>query len=378
MQLSERFLNFVQLQLHSFESEADIQHLVVYIAQSKNGEAPTLEDIGQWPNLGKALPPVESDPELRAPSPERRWYPLQDGSILLGVLRAERFGVDHGWSETLDQHLQAAASALAECLCLELESRRLLDELTRQREQVGLMVHQLRNPLAALRTYAQLLLRKLGPESKHRTLVEGLLSEQEQLNRYISALDEMSEAKLPASNEMSAPLLLPPLLSKGESLTFRSLLTPLIERAAANAHLEGRKWFGPAHWPEWTMKPRAASDGMIAEIVANLLQNAFRYSPTTSSIGLYINEQGLCVWDGGAPILKADRERIFQKGVRGKNIGSLPGSGIGLALGRQLAEQLGGNLQLIIPPLEVDSSLPREGNAFFLTLNSKQLQEIEA
>ena len=37
-----------------------------------------------------------------------------------------------------------------------------------QRLQLNLMVHQLRNPLAALRTYAQLLLRRLGPDSDHR------------------------------------------------------------------------------------------------------------------------------------------------------------------------------------------------------------------
>ena len=375
MKLSERFLNLVQQQLISFDFEADVQHLVVYVAQSKDGQSPSLEAVGQWPIGGKPLPPVESDPDLRTPSPDRRWYPLQDGSILLGVLRAERFDSDQVWPERLDQRLKATAGALAECLGLELERRRIFNELSAQREQIGLMVHQLRNPLAALRTYAQLLLRRLGPESNHRSLVEGLLSEQDQLNRYISALDELSQVKLPAPNGSASPLLLPPVLSKGPSLKIRDLLNPLIERAAATAHLQGRNWYSPPKWPSWTNDQRSSGDGVIAEIVANLLENAFRYSSSTSPIGLYINAEGLCVWDGGTRIAIDERERIFQKGVRGKSIDRLPGTGLGLALGRQLANQLGGELELIIPPSTVDSSLPEEGNAFFLKLIAKSQRE---
>ncbi len=371
MQLSERFLNLVQQQLESFESEADIQQLVVYVTQSKGGESPSLEAVGQWPNLGKVLPPVETDPDLRAPSSDRRWYPLQDGSILLGVLRAERFAVDQVWPETLDQRLQATAAALAQCLGLELDRRRLLEELSHQREQIGLMVHQLRNPLAALRTYAQLLLRRLGPESNHRSLVEGLISEQDQLDRYVSALDELSQAKLPSTNGSPAPLLLPPVLSKDPALNVRSLLNPLIDRASATAGLQGRKWYGPSRWPAWTEHQRPSGDGVIAEIVANLLENAFRYSDRNTPIGLYINEEGLCVWDGGTSIPNNEREKIFQKGVRGKNVDKRSGSGLGLALGRQLSEQLGGELTLMKTPADIDSSLPEEGNAFYLKLIPK-------
>ena len=94
MKLSDRFLNLVQQQLFSFEGENSLQRLVVYVAQARDGQEPSLEVVGQWPSSAKALTSVESAQELRTPSPDRRWYPLQEGSILLGVLRAERFGVD--------------------------------------------------------------------------------------------------------------------------------------------------------------------------------------------------------------------------------------------------------------------------------------------
>ncbi len=376
MQLSERFLNLVKQQLNSFEAEPCLKQIVVYIAQTRDGQNPSLEAVGEWPNNGKGLPPVEADLELRAPSPDRRWYPLQDGSILLGVLRAERLRSDQAWPEGLDLRLQATSAAIAECLCLDRDRMKLLDQLSEQREQIGVMVHQLRNPLAALGTYAKLLLRRLGPESKHLSLVEGLLSEQAQLNRYVSALDQLSQFKLPSPAGTTAPLLLPPVLSNSSSLNIRSLLEPLIERSSVTANLQSRQWFAPSNWPIWTEKEIPLGDGIVAEIVANLLENAFRYSSPCSSIGLKLSEQGLCVWDEGTPIAQEERERIFEKGYRGKASDQLSssGSGFGLALALQLAEKLGGDLSLIKKPKDFDQSLPDKGNAFVLTLPLKEEQ----
>ena len=368
MKLSERFLDLVNQQLTSFKFETEIDSLVVYIAQTRDDQAPTLEAVGYWPIVEKVLPPVELDPSLRAPSADRRWYPLQDGSILLGVLRVERVPVNEKWSDSLDQRLQATASSLAQCLGLELDRARLLDELTEKREQIGLMVHQLRNPLTALRTYAQLLLRRLGPENKDRDLVEGLLTEQAQLNRYISALDLLSQEKLPSKVGNPSPLLLPPVLPDASSCNFRSLLEPLIDRSAARAKLQGRKWEGPSFWPEWAEKVRPLEEGIIAEIVANLLENAFLYSEKPATIGLHFNDKGLCVWDAGKPIQINDRKRIFEKGFRGSNSNNKLGSGLGLSVGRQLAIQMGGSLDLIEFPIDFDASLPDQGNAFVIYL----------
>lgn len=379
MQLSNRFLNLAQQQLNSFEAEAPLTQLVVYIAQAKDGHPPSLEAVSQWPTTrNNSLPPVEADPELRAASPDRRWYPLQEGTILLGVLRAEKLLTAPSWPARLDRRLQATAGALTQCLSLELDRNRLSKELAEQREQISLMVHQLRNPLAALRTYAQLLMKRLEPDNRNQTLVKGLLSEQAQLDRYISSLDQIGQDKCSIQPGINAPLLLPPLLPQATDLTLRSLITPLIERAAATATLQGRHWHGPSHWPAWTDQLRPSGDGVIAEVVANLLENAFRYSPTGSAIGLHLQQNGLCVWDSGSPIAKGDRERIFSRGIRGEVNSDSPGSGLGLALGRQLAVQLGGSLELISSPASLDPTLPIEGNAFLLKLPAITPLTIEA
>ncbi len=376
MQFSDRFLNLVHQQLNSFEKEAELENVVVYVAQSNQEGSPTLEVVGQIPrNRKKVLPPIANDPDLRVPSPNRRWYPLQDGSVLLGVLRAERFSSEQGWPDLLDQQLQATASALSNCLSLELDRKRLLEELTQQREQIGMLVHQLKNPLAALKTYAQLLLRKLGPESSQRSLVEGLMTEQKQFNKYLIALDQLSHTKTPNKALTSARLLLPPLLTNSDNLDLRELLKPLIDRASVTSKLQGREWFGPVNWPNWTKEDRPISEGVIAEIVANLLENAFRYSPPGVSLGMTFNEEGICVWDAGDPIPTEERDRIFFRGFRSENITDFQGTGLGLALGKELAEEFGGELYLETKPKRFDASLPNKGNAFILSIPPRKIPE---
>ena len=153
-------------QLSSFVFDPELECVVVYAAKANDKDSPTLEVVGQYPKeILKNLGSIEDDPDLRAPSLNRRWYPLQEDTVLLGVLRAERRHSEEQWSDALDKRLQISATSLAHCLSLELDRQKLLEELTQHKDQIGILIHQLRNPLTALRTYAQLLLRKLDPES---------------------------------------------------------------------------------------------------------------------------------------------------------------------------------------------------------------------
>ena len=82
-------------------------------------------------------------------------------------------------------------------------------------------------------------------------------------------------------------------------------------------------------------------------------------------------EKGICIWDAGNPIKEEEREKIFEKGFRGESGSKMSGSGIGLALARDLARQLGGDLQLLVDPSQFKNSLPDSGNAFVFNLEPK-------
>lgn len=372
MPLTDRFLGFSDRLLAALCQDTNLRQLALYLSRPENNPGPALELVRQWPVGERQLPAVERDPDLRVPSRDRRWYPLQDGSLILGALRAE-IPSEADWSPALDERLRSSAVAISHALTLDLECLQLREALVDQRRQTQTLVHQLRNPLSALRTYAQLLLRRLEPDSQHRELVEGMLSEQSQLGRYINALDGLNQDVLPASPDPGSPLLLPPGLSSN-TVCLQERLRPLIDRAAATASLQGRPWHGPPRWPAWATDLSTPGTDAIVEIVANLLENAFRYSPAGQSIGLNLLDDGLAVWDSGPPIQEADRDRIFQRGFRGAAGQERSGTGLGLALARDLAEQHAGALDLLTQPSCLAPDLPSQGNAFRLRWPSPATQ----
>ena len=388
MQVSKRFSALLSFQLAQFADRSDVHSVVVYVTEPGigtvpgngtepgNSRGPSLVPIGQWPITSRILPAVEANSTLRAPAEKRRWLPLRHQNVLLGAIQVETLSVP--WPEGLGQRLQAVALCLTEALCLDLEQQQLQQTLRRQEAELNVLLHQLRNPLAALRTFGQLLLRRLDQDGQNRPLVEGLLAEERQLNRYIDALSRLGSPDTPTvSGETAQPLLLlPPALLGPEGEPLREWLEPLLQRSAATASLQGRPWHPPACMPSWR-----GDSGAVAEILANLLENAFRYSPPGTAIGLHCQQlcQPLCqplpqgpwqltVWDAGEPIAAAEREAIFERGFRGRQGQTCAGTGLGLALARDLARNLGGELSLVLPPAAIAPELPGQGNAFCLRL----------
>jgi signal transduction histidine kinase len=366
MQVSKRFLALLEQQLAQFADRPDLRVLVVYLALPGANGKPSLVPIGQWPtNL--ALPSGDEDPALTPLGEARRWLALRDGQLLLGALRvdADRWP----WPEPLTLRLEATALCLTEALRLDHEQQRLGQELARRDDQLKLLVHQLRNPLAALRTFGQLLRRRLDGDPGNRDLVDHLLAEQGQINRYVEAIDQLADTPLLLATDASnPPLLLPPSLGEASGQSLTSSLMPLLQRAVATAALQGRPWQAPDNIPAWQ-----GDGGAVTEIVANLLENAFRYSAAGGAVGLHCQSGSpisICVWDEGPEIPAAERDHIFEKGVRGSTGQHRDGSGLGLALALDLAQRLGGDLRLICPPRAVDAALPSQGNAFRLTLPS--------
>jgi len=319
---------------------------------------------------------MEDDPSLKVSSPNRRWYPLQENDILLGVLRVETDLTGGDWPVSLDNRLKALSISLAKCVSIELERQNKNEEINYLKNQVNVIIHQLRNPLAALRTYAKLLIKRLGSDDDSIQLVERMIIEQKQINQYVDSFAQLnSPIQLPLEIGEER-LLLPPNLDNKKEITVQSLLRPILERGKANAKLENRDWAEPSFWPDWTLSPLKAKYAVIAEIVANLLENAFKYAHKDAEIGLTITSKGLGIFDNGKKITKNENDKIFQKGFRGSAAKKKDGTGVGLFLARKLAQQIGGDLKLIEnSSINDDEELKnlKKRNIFYLELPIKEL-----
>ena len=90
--------------------------------------------------------------------------------------------------------------------------------------------------------------------------------------------------------------------------------------------------------------------GAVARIVRILLDNALRFAPARTTVRLTPAYHGdvasVEVADEGPGVPEEERELIFERFRRGSATGGEEGFGLGLAIGRELAQRLGGSLVL--------------------------------
>jgi signal transduction histidine kinase len=97
--------------------------------------------------------------------------------------------------------------------------------------------------------------------------------------------------------------------------------------------------------PVWAL----GDPGSVARILRILLDNAVRLSPEGGEVSVELqngNAASLSVCDQGPGVPREERELIFERFKRGRQTAGQVGFGLGLAIGRELAERMGGELVL--------------------------------
>ncbi|HWB40756.1 MAG TPA: GAF domain-containing sensor histidine kinase [Gemmatimonadales bacterium] len=246
-----------------------------------------------------------------------------------------------------DEHvavlLAASTAAAVENARLHEESARLLEEvhqLQRSREQFFAMVnHELRNSLAAVYGWSEMLVRKKDPGSVPRAAFEVLDSAQQAVGLINDLLDlsRLDEDRLKPVIRSIEP----------GAVARRAIVrvTPAAEAKRVPLTLERS--------PDLPICETDAS--RLEQILSNLLGNAIQHTPEGTAIEVRV-EAGqqrviFTVQDQGPGIQPEDVESIFDIYTTKKE-DSAQGVGLGLPLSRRLARLLGGELR----------ALPRDGH----------------
>lgn len=192
------------------------------------------------------------------------------------------------------------------------------------------MAHEIRNPLAGIAMTAQVLKSRLGERPDAEPYLDRIQAEIQRLERIVRSLLEFSRPARPRL----APLDL--------AASARRVLEDLAGQAAA-AGIE----FAPLS----AAAPLAAlADGdQIHQVLLNLLQNAVQACRPGDRVGIDLERAAAVggadrlfvrVWDSGPGVPEAARSRLFEPFFTTK----AAGTGLGLAVCRQILEEHGGRL----------------------------------
>jgi two-component system sensor histidine kinase KdpD len=102
---------------------------------------------------------------------------------------------------------------------------------------------------------------------------------------------------------------------------------------------------------------------LVALAIRQLLDNALKYSPPTSTIEIRAEANGsvdLTICNSGSAIPAREQHRVLERFYRGARARNIPGTGMGLAIVQQIAEAHAGTLKL--------TSSEETGTAFTLSL----------
>ena len=247
-----------------------------------------------------------------------------------------------------DEHIAAMTAAAVENARLHEESARLLAEvhqLHRTREQFFAMVnHELRNALAAVYGWSEMLVRKKDPATVPHAAYE-VMESAEQAVGLINDLLDLSRL----DEDRLKPVIR---LVESGALAKRAVGRAMPGAAAKEIKLSLEL---PAGLP-----PIETDASRVEQILLNLLTNAIKYTPAGTTIRISARVAGgrvrYTVEDEGPGIRTEEAEAIFDIYVTNtKADGDKQGIGLGLPLSRRLARLLGGDLDVI----------PRAGSGVF-------------
>ena len=185
------------------------------------------------------------------------------------------------------------------------------------------IAHEFRNPMGVIAGYARLLLKGLEESDGRRELVQGILTEVEEMNRVMEELLKFSKSESVKKVELDLARLLREIVGGMEDMGHR------------------------VDFPAGDAVAIKGDETLLKQAISNLLRNAVQAG---NKVRLSLEpahlqgKEGVCVAvkDNGAGIPAESFEKIFMPFYTTKN----GGSGIGLALVQKIAPAHGGSVSV--------------------------------
>jgi heavy metal sensor kinase len=395
--LSEELAEDASLSGTRFRIMADDGHWIYQSPDTRNWNLP-MTDSWQLPTKGKVKTIIADGKPVRVLSAPVELKPKQFGVAQIGVLVDEYYEMldEVTWTallasplllllasaggywmsrralEPVDEITRTAGEIGAYNLSERLPIRKAGDELDRLSTTLNSMFarleaafrqitqftadasHELRTPVAIIRTTAELARTKPRSPEEYRKALDGILTESERTSRLIEDLLLLARADAGADNMVQEPT---------------SLAECLRDAVAEVRILAEHKGVSleAAEPAECTVTGDQQS---IRRLLLILLDNAIKYTPAGGKVTVHLNLENSIqrpaavveVRDTGVGISADDLQHVFERFYRAakdrsRNTG---GAGLGLSIARWIAEKHGGEISA--------ESSPEMGSVFRVRL----------
>jgi two-component system sensor histidine kinase TctE len=253
------------------------------------------------------------------------WYGVGRGLAPLSTLRKEIESRSHRDLSALPEE-QAPQEVRPLIHAMNGLLARLGSAIEAQQRFIADAAHQLRTPIAGLKTQTELALRQTQPGDVQVTLRQ-LQTATEQSTRLINQLLSLARAEPGARHEHAIERL-------DLARLARDTTTEWVPRALARKIDLG---YDSGDNPAWVV----GDSFLLGELLRNLLDNAIRFTQEGGQVTVRVAGRAdavvLSVEDNGPGIPDPERERVFERFYRVLGTGVAEGCGLGLAIVREIA-----------------------------------------
>ncbi|MBR2047772.1 MAG: HAMP domain-containing histidine kinase [Oscillospiraceae bacterium] len=240
-----------------------------------------------------------------------------------------------GWSEprALEEDFVASRQTIAQQRTELTQLRTALDYARDAEEKrktlISNITHELKTPLAIIRSYTECLQEKVNPE-KEQDYLSTIQEETERMDGMVLQMLELSRLEAGKVKLSSEPFSLLALIKE-----IADRLEPIRKERNLELHYDLAQ--------EFTMN---GDEGRMGQVVTNLMTNALKYSTEGGQIRvkLYLSPGYVhfSLENTAAHLAQEDLDRVFDSFYRGDASRNTPGTGLGLALVKSIISLHGG------------------------------------
>ncbi len=259
---------------------------------------------------------------------------LEQTTLLIEALAEQEERIIFSENEdTLTARLQHQLLKLRNIL--KAQNQMLAQEKAQIKTLISDISHQIKTPAAAANTFAQLLDDKELSDEEHREYIAALRTSLEKLTFLTNSLIKMSRLE-------SDIIRLTPQKNSLNNIVLQAVKTVYAKAKKKNITIAF----------DCDQNYKALLDfNWTAEAIANVLDNAVKYTPNNGIVELKITEYPsylrLDISDNGIGIPEEEQAKIFGRFYRGKQSAGIEGVGIGLYLTRDIIQKHHGYIKVM-------------------------------